>query len=245
MAIVFEETPRLPLPPHYRANIEPIRIRAPNMDSPLSSRSKSFSENYESLHMDKATAMIIDQMRFLTFEIIAQFKGDYSLFHKSEFAKKSISIRSHLLSLPSAYDEVDRSHRNDLIYEVCRMAALVYTKSILNRIPFSKSLDPDTLQELYTALLILGRNAWDHIPGILFWVIWIMSPAVRVMRIMKRWIISSQQRLQVALGFHDWEETIYCIERFLLLQRIIREGSSIVAQNAQDNGIGLESLGGD
>jgi len=101
-------------------------------------------------------------------------------------ALRASEMRERLESLPSAHTP-NMATTNDLVYEACRIAALIYTTAIDMSVPFSvaathvssvgqRTTQVPTTHYVSTELLLgaLGRtdiaNLWKYMSGVLYWV---------------------------------------------------------------------------
>ena len=214
-----------PIPAEVRFDLEGnFHPGSMNMDSPISPHCRRFVDydQQKTLRIDEATAVILDAARSLVQTIVRKGTGE-SDSEKAIFEGECRNFWSYLLTLPSAYDEKDDTHRHDLIYETIRLVALSFTKALLDRTPLSITWDLSSLRDVFLALLRLGRNAWDHIPGVLLWVTMTIAPATQEVPIVRAWISSSEQRLGASMGFSDWREFIMSTENFLNYQSLLQE----------------------
>lgn len=201
------------------------------MDSPVSPHCRSFSasKRRKALHLNEQSAHILDVARSLIQSIT---KGDIengSDIELTAFAEDCAAFLAFLLQLPPAINERSDIHREDLIYEAVRLAALVFTKALVERTPLSKTWDLSSLRELFIVLLRVGRNAFDHIPGVLLWIVMLAGPATQDVPIVRAWISSSTQRLGASMGFSDWRELIMSLENFLKYQKFLTVASPAVS----------------
>jgi hypothetical protein len=111
-----------------------------------------------------------------------------------EYVTKTTEIRERLTLLPSAYI-AGLATSSDWVYEACRIAALIYTASVILRLPFSTTADPsrnplvaeseafnnhDNGTPLFTTRLsealyeVLKRTdsayLWGNMSGVFYWV---------------------------------------------------------------------------
>jgi len=121
----------------------------------------------------------------------------------TDYKSKAAEVQKRLMSLPSAHTPGLATSR-DWVYEACRIAALIYTASIVFRLPFSVTADPrrnplvfeaefcsraDAGRSLRTTRLsnalyeALNRtdvnNVWGNMSGVLYWVCAVGAAAAR------------------------------------------------------------------
>jgi hypothetical protein len=73
---------------------------------------------------------------------------------------KRSEIQEYLVSLPSANDPEDRSHRGDDMYEACRLAARIYWGCIYTTTPFSADTNSIHMAALKVALGKTEDELW-------------------------------------------------------------------------------------
>jgi hypothetical protein len=164
-----------------------------------------------------ATLDILREMRHLTNLFIATMSPhmDGSIKeeqideqHQSsafvEHGLRSTTIRAHISSLPSA-EEQGHSRSNDWVYEACRIAALMYTRAIVDLEPFSTIGNPDYSngsldhacwpstdhsppqsymrslpEQLFEAVRRTDHaNIWGDMAGVFYWVCAVGAAAAR------------------------------------------------------------------
>jgi len=121
----------------------------------------------------------------------------------TDYKSKAAEVQKRLVSLPSAHTPGLTTSR-DWVYEACRIAALIYTASIIFRLPFSVTADPcrnplvfeaeffssaDAGRSLRTTRLsntlyeVLNRtdldNVWGNMSGVLYWICAVGAAAAR------------------------------------------------------------------
>lgn len=119
----------------------------------------------------------------------------------TDYDSKALAIRDRLVSLPAAYMP-DLPTTNDWVYETCRIASLIYTTAIIQKVPFSAAADsiqdpaffeshsttmfegnavaPRLTAALYEALIRTDiASIWNNMSGVLYWVCAVGAAAAR------------------------------------------------------------------
>ncbi|EUC38455.1 hypothetical protein COCCADRAFT_82900 [Bipolaris zeicola 26-R-13] len=199
------------LPVVNSATIDGVEIP----ESPVFCPRTDFTTIASDSHCSTSTRDLLRDMRDLTDLFISQgaasetvrdtckIDAAYWEQRNAEYCSRVTAIRKRLTSLPSAHVP-DLPTSNDWIFEACRIAALIYTASILLRIPFSTAANPcrnplvaeseafnclgSDASHLNTHLSqalfkILRRTAvadvWDKMSGVLYWVSTVGAAAAR------------------------------------------------------------------
>ena len=82
-------------------------------------------------------------------------------------------------SLNSRPFTTETRSKDDLTYEACRLAALIYTRAILHNIPFGSPANSQIAQHLKFSLAGSILNGWNDIPGVLLWILLVGTAADR------------------------------------------------------------------
>ncbi|KAF1835243.1 hypothetical protein BDW02DRAFT_496370 [Decorospora gaudefroyi] len=153
-----------------------------------------------------STCDLLRDMRDLTDLFIAHNADIYDVSDvplssiDTDYITKFTAIRSRLTLLPSAYTP-GLATSNDWVYEACRLAALIFTASMVQRLPFSTTADPSrnvlvpesismnhdapfpTTRLSETLYEVLQRtdldNVWNDMSGVLYWVTAVGAAAAR------------------------------------------------------------------
>lgn len=211
---IFCESKPLPAIQSWQPPKNFTNIPGPFPESPLFCPKVEFSNNLaEDRRCSIYTYGLLCDMRDLT-NLFIQHHAQRDAVHdvESEEAARLSSlqvdydirvseIRERLASLPSAYT-AGLPTSNDWIYEACRIAALIYTASIIMRVPFSIAADP-ARNPLLSAIRSFSRsrvgghtvrlndalyevvqrtdtaNLWDNLSGVLYWVTAVGAAASR------------------------------------------------------------------
>ena len=147
-----------------------------------------------------------------------------NIYQEDHFNDQVSEIRERVAALPSAYT-TGHPLTHDWVYESCRITALIYTASIILRVPFSMAADPvvnadvfntsfdhlpeasesQPLQHLSTILCeTLGRcgtvHAWGNMAGVYYWICLVGAVAARTRgstdAVMVDWLQGGEDRLR-------------------------------------------------
>lgn len=139
-----------------------------SFESPLFCPSGYMSGFHEDPQCHNLTYGLLCDMRELTNLFIAfhaaaaphENEGqDEQCLPRAEYDKRTNDICMRLASLPSA-QTVGTSVHNDWIYEACRIAALIYASSIMTRVSFSTTAEPE--QNFILKIPSLAYNTQAH-----------------------------------------------------------------------------------
>jgi hypothetical protein len=212
---IFCEAEPLPViqawePPEYVGVDENVAIP----ESPLFCPMSDFLTASDDSHCSASTRDLLRDMRDLSDLFITQNveESTYNIHEPRtvppdsfdvEYVTKITKIRRRLTQLPSVYIP-GLPTSSDWVYESCRITALIYTASIILRLPFSITADPSRnplvaesevfsnlnnatplsttrLSEALYEVLELTDSAyiWGYMPGVFYWVSSVGAAAAR------------------------------------------------------------------
>lgn len=127
------------------------------------------------------TLRLIDDIYALTL-MFEEIPHDMFL-QNSKFAQECTCMerRLRLLSssgFPTRQLEATRQRRN-LLFEACRLAALIYFDALYHLRPFGNAANFKTLQSLRVTVEKTILCDWDQYPGVLIWVLAVGTAAER------------------------------------------------------------------
>jgi len=187
------------------------------MESPLLQSNIRFGDICETLGISTAAADILDDMRSLTSCIIALSTNGPETIKCLTTARW---IHDRVSVLPSIMNE-DSLLQGDFIYECCRIAAVVYSSSILNRIPLSKACSMLEQQMFWANMPRIALSKWKSVSGIYLWLCLVFCPGAEF-SVYGRFLKSMVSTTITYLGLADWEVMLGCLEGFLRVQRWLR-----------------------
>ncbi len=106
----------------------------------------------------------------------------------------------------------------DFLYKAVRATALLYSRAVMLRQPFSAIISEDDFLELWTTVWHVSLAKWKSVLGIFHWIMVSLVPAARNTphdRLVKSMLTTSM--LQV--GFENWEVASGAMESAVRLQR--------------------------
>jgi hypothetical protein len=187
------------------------------MESPLLQSNIRFGDICETLGISKAAADILDDMRFLTNSIIALFANKTNAQETIKCLTTARWIHDRVSALPSITHE-DSLLAGDFIYECCRTAAVVYSSSILNRIPLSKACSMLDQHSFWANMPRITLSKWKSVSGIYLWLCLVFCPGAEF-TVYGRFLKSMASTTITYIGLTDWEVMMRCLEGFLRVQR--------------------------
>ncbi|TVY78251.1 hypothetical protein LSUE1_G006779, partial [Lachnellula suecica] len=197
----------------------PIHIGTPLWDS-----KDRFSDQPEKLHISQETAMILDDMRFLTSSIIKLGQLDPVERDLTKLMTTSKWIRDRIYALPSGNDCSKKDPRV-FIYRSCRIAALIYCKAIVERIPLSQACTKEDLKTLWGSMWRVTLTQWKSIPGIFIWIILSAHQAARDTAY-GRFLKSVLKTASFYIALENWCVVDGALWTFVELQRWLRKGTT-------------------
>jgi hypothetical protein len=190
------------------------------MESPLLQSNIRFGDICETLGISKAAADILDDMRFLTCSIIALSANEANAQETVKLLTTARWIHDRVSVLPSIMNE-DSSLAGDFIYECCRIAAVVYSFSILNRISLSKACSMLEQQKFWANMPRITLSKWKSVSGIYLWLCLVFCPGAEF-TVYGRFLKSMVSTTITYVGLADWEVMMGYLEGFLRVQRWLR-----------------------
>jgi hypothetical protein len=111
--------------------------------------------------------------------------------------------------------------RPDFMYQVIRMAALIYARAIMNREPLSKACTSEEFLALWTTTWKVPLSTWKNSVGIFMWVMSSITPSCHGTphgRFVKSMLMISV----LTLGIENWHVSMDAARSGLKLQRWLR-----------------------
>jgi hypothetical protein len=199
--------------PEYR----PVKS---TFDSPLFMSSSSFAEKGSEVGLHAITAQMLDDLIVVLNGIRSVILGNDSESERGNILQTAIEIQDRILSLRSA-NEANHPTSKDYIYETCRLAALIYLRTVINHTQFSKAWHPEELQELFSAIILTPMRYWKPLSGVWLFVLLSINPPrdeIYPGAMFKFFLKTS--------SFHmaawDWQCWVNIMETYLALQKWIR-----------------------
>ncbi len=144
--------------------------------SPLVASDGTFESRRDSWGLDVEAARLLDDVRFLTLSITSQAAGSANdtkkvLTTASWLHGRIAASPSRCVAVAGPDDDDD-----DVIHDVIRTAALVYTWSIMTRTPLSRYVDAAACDELRSRWAAVDIERWKAMMGISQWVLLVACP---------------------------------------------------------------------
>ena len=150
---------------------------------PLGEHPRGFADLQHKLHLSNEAAIILDDVRFLTFSITstgtsaclpAKIRSTASWIHKR--------IQDLDVTMPHITDGIDKysqvSKEEAIVTATIRLAALVYTDAVMSARPISHVKDDNTTKTLCDNLRAVSSDRWKKIPGIFLWLLVVATPQI-------------------------------------------------------------------
>lgn len=209
--------------PSFRHNIESQTAGSVCMSTPLLASETRFSTQLDGLHISRETAMILDDMRFLTISIIKLGNLDPLEQDLTKLLATSTWIRDRICTLPDS-PTLSLSTPEDFIYRSCRISALIYCKAIVERVPLSQACTPEDLSSLWGTMWQVTLTRWKSIPGIFIWIILSAHQAAQDTAY-GRFLKSMLKTTSFYIALEDWNVVDGALMTFIGLQRWLRKGT--------------------
>jgi len=209
--------------PSFGHHVEDQTAGSVCMSTPLLASESRFSAHLDELHISEETAMILDDMRFLTTSIIKLGNLDPLEQDLSKLLATSTWIRDRICSLSDGNDTTISSPES-LIHCSCRTVALIYCKAIVERIPLSQACTPEDISSLWGTMWQVTLTRWKAIPGIFIWIILSAHQAAQDTAY-GRFLKSMLKTSSLYMALEDWNLVDGALMTFIELQRWLRKGT--------------------
>ncbi len=202
-----------------------------HMSTPFINSKTDLVDSAADLQISKETATILDDMRFLMIAILKQADCEPSEKETRKLAATSVWIRDRISSLPDG-PEPHISLGHDYIYKSCRISALIYCKSIVERVSLAKSCTIFDLNYLWSSMWKVRLSRWKQIPGIfLFIILGAITAAQDTAH--GRFLKSMLKTTSSYIAMENWEVADASLMAFVKLQRWLRNGDVDVVRGGK------------
>jgi hypothetical protein len=203
----------------------PINYSPPpiNPSTPFIPSQQTFLSNAVRLDITSETALILDDISFLTHAILTSPSTPHRIHEVSTW------ILSHISSLPPLLPASTPPSQASNIYTTIRLTAVLYLHSICIPSPLSQCSFKE-LDILWDSIWKTSLERWKKIPGIFLWVILVVNCMVGERdhgRLSKMMVKGAS----IYLGLEDWGVAMGCLRGFVGVQRWLREESSRSGKN--------------
>jgi len=155
---------------------EPISVLTSyplQLDSPLLLSPHHFGSSLSLHGISAPTAMILDDIRFLSSSVISLSQSPYDEESHAKFLATAHWIHSRLTAPP------DPALASDYVHQSVLVVAIIYSSAILTRTPLSLACTPQLLRQLWGTLWHVTLPRWKQLPGIFFWILLVVNPYTR------------------------------------------------------------------
>ncbi|KAI8310832.1 hypothetical protein K4K59_007959 [Colletotrichum sp. SAR11_240] len=221
----------------------------------------SYAECSQSLGIHRATASILDNVRFLFKAVEAASGGPgrsppepgYDSTTTPEWASapdasdsptspKSTATAPHL---HHHHRQQQQQHNSDYMYQAIRATAIVYSRSIMNRTPLSVACTQPEFLQIWATVWRVPLSAWNSSVGTFHWIMLAIAPACHTTphgRFVKNMLMVST----LALGVDNWAVAIGAAKAGLKLQHWLKgqDAETESEEGAEDDGEGQGDDGG-
>lgn len=226
LAVILESESFLCPPSEHNYQFIPTyKSPTEHLDSPLYRARGSPKDIILGWGVDNATSQILESMTFITTAIHSYMSTGVPELASKHWLLKLSHMQNGLVALPPLSFSGSATWET-LIYECCRLTAIVYLKAIIGFIPFSIACAPQDLDRIYSTMNLIPISRWMQISGVWLWILCVVNPASRY-RFEGLRLRMFLKNVTSALGLIDWQILINCMERFLSVQRWIREQGNL------------------
>ena len=148
---------------------------------PLGEHPRGSADLKQKLYLSNESAIIIDDVRFLTLSIASP---GTSTSDPAKIRSMASSMHKRIQDLDVLIPRItdgDGEHsptstEEAVVTATIRQAALIYTDAIMSLQPISHVKDDKTTKTLCDNLRTVSSNRWKEIPGIFFWLLLVATP---------------------------------------------------------------------
>lgn len=152
---------------------------------PLGKHLRGFADLKHKLYLSDEAAIILDDVRFLTFSIVSPGTSTCAC-HPAKIRSTASWMHNRIQDLdiliPQATDGNGTNLRANaeeaIVTATIRLAALIYTYAIMSVRPISHVKDDKTTKILCDNLRVVSSNTWKRIPGIFLWLLAVATPQI-------------------------------------------------------------------
>ncbi|KAE9378640.1 hypothetical protein N431DRAFT_363266 [Stipitochalara longipes BDJ] len=182
---------------------------------PLVTSPTTYKQTRGTLNLSMASAEILDDVRFLTLSITSsdarpstsKIQSTASWLHKQ---LEAIPVLINISQTPGA----------DLVFDIIRTTALIYTNCIATLTPFTNAYTPDGLLSILDKIATVGLSRWKEMPGIFLWILLVACPSAGD-DLQGRFLRKKMAVTGMTIGMEDFGLAIGCLRAFWKVQRWI------------------------
>lgn len=112
----------------------------------------------------------------------------------------------------------------DFLYQSVRLSAILYSRAIAERRPFSSVVEPDDFLQLWSTMWRVPLSTWKGVLGVFNWIIVGIAPAARESQRHGRFVKSMLANSLLQMGVDNWELARGVMEAGGRLQSWLGEG---------------------
>jgi hypothetical protein len=149
-----------------------------------------------------------------------------SIKNITEIQLEASLLYNKIKALPTSTTPLDTSEQ-ERIFEIVRLAALVYTCCISTLTPFSQHHDNPELQDLHTHICSVTLSTWKKVPAVFLWIL-LVACSSTANDDWGKWLRKEMAVTGIAIGMENFGVVMQCLKRFWTVQRWIawcRRGS--------------------
>jgi hypothetical protein len=192
--------------------VEILRDFPSQFNSPFLLSKITFQESAEFNGIGSAAATVLDDTRFITASMLSIVGAQNPGQARTKFLTTVQWIHNRLTA------DVETPLSNDMIYQTCRAAAIIYTTAILSRKPLSVACTGSLLADVWKTMWRVPLSRWKQIPGVFLFILLVVNPFTRS-RPEGRFIKGMFAPSIIAIGIVDWEVVVAILKAFLGVQK--------------------------
>lgn len=184
---------------------------AENLKCPLISSLTTYQQARVALGLSSEAADILDDVRFLTMSLVSP----------DLIPSSTSKIRSTAAWFHKKLQGLATVPQDDIILDIIRMSALVYSDCITSLKPFKNIYTDAELVNLLDKISAVGLARWKLIPGIFLWVLLLVCPSSGN-DLKGRFLRKKMAVTGMSIGMEDFGLAIACLRAFWKVQRWIQ-----------------------
>lgn len=168
---------------------------------------------------------------------------------RSRHSPDASSQRSHSSTRrrpsPHSDDDPGPDSAPDFLYQAVRQAALIYSRAVMQRRPFSAVVSAPTFYQLWATMWHVPLVKWKALLGVFNWALACAMPSARHTP-HDRFVKSMVNISIVQMGLDNWESTSAAMGAAVRFQAWLRGGSAAGSEEGEDatlvGTVGTESV---
>jgi hypothetical protein len=189
-------------------------LKCPLITSPI-----TYQHTPDVLNLSTAAAEILDDVQFLTLSITSTDPSIQPSTSKIQSTASWLHKQLELIPVPTNIIDTPSS---ELILDILRSTALIYSSCIATLTPFTNAYTEFELLELLDKISAVGLTRWKEIPGIFLWILLVACPSSGN-DLPGRFLKKKMAVTGMSIGMEDFGLAIACLRAFWKVQRWIRK----------------------